>query len=395
MTAQATRVRIPDAFAPLATPARYKVYYGGRGAAKSWSFGRMLLLQGCQRPLRILCTREIQNSIEDSVHRLLIDAIAELGLDDFYADTKKEIVAPNGTLFRFEGLRYNTKKIKSFEGIDIAWIEEAEAVSQRSLDLLIPTVRKDASELWFSFNPDLDDDPVYKMFVLNTRPDSIVRKVLWYDNPWFPDVLRREMEYDRAHDVEKYEHVWNGNLRVANDAQIFRGKYEIRDFDVPSDVTWIMGGDWGFADDPAVVLRAFVDDDTLYVDDESYGVGIELDELPAMYDTVLPHKRWPVIADSARPDVISFMNRRGYNVQKAKKGPGSIEAGIERLRNFRKIVVRPRCKHTKDELKLYSYKVDAKTSEVLPIIIDKHNHCIDSLRYATEKLARRRWGHVA
>ena len=220
-------IQFPAAFKDMPVPRRYKVWYGGRGGAKSWSIGRGLLLMGVQRPLKVLCTREFQSSIADSVHALLKQQIPELELGNFYEVQRDSILGLNGTEFIFAGLRHNPKKVKSTEGVDIAWVEEADTISNDSLDLLIPTIRKDDSEIWFSFNPDQETDPVYHRFVVNGRDDAMVRKVTYADNPWFPEVLRKEMEYDRAHDTDKYLHVWEGEPRKASKAQVFAGKWRI------------------------------------------------------------------------------------------------------------------------------------------------------------------------
>jgi len=204
--------QIPVAFKGLFEPHRFKVYYGGRGGGKSRSFATALLIQGRQRPIRCLCAREIQNSIRDSVKRLLDDEIARLGFEDFYASTDAEIRGANGSLFLFAGLRTNPERIKSYEGLTHCWIEEAETISQKSLDLLIPTMRTEGSEIWMSFNPDRVNSPVWEMFVIGTPPpDSLVQKVGYRDNPWFPEVLRKEMEHCKATDPDKYDHIWEGN----------------------------------------------------------------------------------------------------------------------------------------------------------------------------------------
>ena len=205
----------PAAFRELFEPHRYKVFYGGRGGAKSRSFARALLIMGTQKPCRVLCAREIQNSIRDSVKRLLDDEVERLGLQGFYASTDVEIRGKNGTLFIFSGLHSSPEKIKSFEALTHCWVEEAETVSERSLDLLTPTMRAPGSEIWFSFNPDRVHSPVWQRFVVKQPPpDSLVKKVGWRDNPWFPDELRREMEHCRATDPEKYEHVWEGEPKL-------------------------------------------------------------------------------------------------------------------------------------------------------------------------------------
>ena len=389
-------VQIPEAFADLRTPARYKVYHGGRGAAKSRTFARMLILRSYERTTRVLCTRELQTSIEDSVHRLLTDTIKELGLDEFFDITRSTITGLNGSLFLFEGLRFNTKQIKSTEGVDICWVEEADAVSNDSWDLLIPTIRKEGSEIWISFNPDSPDDPTYRRFVTDPPPGAIVRKVGWEDNPWLPQVLRDEMAYCQAHDPEKYAHVWGGEPSVNTEARVFHGKYVVRDFDVPAGVTFYCGADWGFSNDPDVVVRLFIADDCLFVDAESYGRGVEITETPALFDAVLPHKAWPCRADSARPELISHMRNLGYNIIAADKEKGSVEDGIRHMRGYREIVVRPRCKHHIEELQKYSYKTDRLTGDVLPILVDAWNHCIDADRYALSPIRRHaRVPHVA
>lgn len=206
------KVDFPEILAPLFSPYRYKVVYGGRGGLKSWGFADALLIQSVSKPLRIMCAREVQNSIRDSVKRLLDDRIAALGLQAHFTSTDTEIRGTNGSLFIFTGLRISPERIKSFEGIDICWIEEAETVSERSLRMLIPTIRKKGSEIWISFNPERINGPVYQKFVVNVPPpDSWVLKTNWRDNPWFPDVLRKEMEHDRVHDPDLYDHVWEGN----------------------------------------------------------------------------------------------------------------------------------------------------------------------------------------
>ncbi|MGE4471073.1 MAG: PBSX family phage terminase large subunit [Desulfovibrio sp.] len=205
--------QIPVAFSGLFEPHRFKVFYGGRGGAKSRSFARALLIQAASAHHRILCAREVQKSIRDSVKRLLDDEIQRLGLSSLFISTDSEIRCPSmGSLFIFSGLRINPEAIKSFEGLTRVWIEEAETVSERSLDLLIPTIREEGSEIWMSYNPDRINGAVHQRFVINEPPPhALVKKVGWRDNPWFPDVLREEMEHCKKTDPDKFDHVWNGN----------------------------------------------------------------------------------------------------------------------------------------------------------------------------------------
>lgn len=376
-------IRLPTAFEGLFRPARYKAYYGGRGSAKSHSIATALVLIAAQSPKRVLCAREIQKSIADSVKRLLEDKIASCGLSQMFEATKTSIKAANGSEFLFEGLRTNPESIKSMEGIDIAWVEEAATVSQASLDILIPTLRKAGSELWFSWNPRFPTDPIDKMFRAGEPPpDSIVRKVNWHDNPWFPDVLKAEMEWDRSRDPDKYAHIWMGEYWRNADAAVFRN-WRIERLEVPADARPYFGADWGFAVDPTVLVRCYLWDRTLYVDAEAHQVGCEIDRTPALFDTISGSREWPITADSARPETISYMQRQGFRIAPADKGPNSVKDGIEFLKSV-DIVVHPRCTHLIDELTLYSWKTDKQTGEVLPVLEDKKNHVIDALRYALE-----------
>jgi len=379
----------PEKYEPLFQPYRYKVFYGGRGGAKSWSFAKALVIKSYEQPLRILCTREYQNSIADSVHRLISDQITALGLSPWFNITKASITSAAGSQFIFKGLQRSIQEIKSTEGIDIAWVEEAQAISEDSWEILIPTVRKDGSEIWISFNPDEETDPTYQRFVKNTPPDTIIQKVNWDDNPYFPEVLNRERLYMLKVDPEGYQHVWEGFCRQVTDAIILKGHYEVRTFDPPPEGTRLYyGADWGFSQDPTVLVRCWIQDNYLYVDYETYGVGIELDDIPERFETVPGAKQWPIKADSSRPETISHVRRRGFKISGAKKWSGSVEDGIAILKGFRKIIVHERCKHTAEECRLYSYKVDKQTNEILPTILDKNNHCIDAIRYALVDIIR-------
>jgi phage terminase large subunit len=214
-------LQLPKRLEFLLQSHRYKVAYGGRGGAKSWACARALLFQGWRSPLRILCAREFQSSIKDSVHKLLADQVYALGLEDFYEITLNSIKGANGTEFSFEGLRHNVNKIKSYEGVDRCWVEEAQTVSKSSWETLIPTIRKASSEIWVTFNPELDSDETYERFVLNPPPHTFVAKVNWSDNPWFPDVLREEMETLKNRDPDAYLNIWEGHCRVTLDGAIY------------------------------------------------------------------------------------------------------------------------------------------------------------------------------
>ena len=201
---------------------RYRVMYGGRGGAKSWAAARALLIKGAKTPLRILCAREYQTSIKDSVHKLLCDQIIDLELTSFYETTQAAIRGRNGTEFAFVGLKNNVANVKSFEGIDICWVEEAQTVSRNSWNVLIPTIRKEGSEIWITFNPELETDETYQRFVVKPPANAVVQKINWSDNPWFPETLRIEKESLRERDLQAYNQVWEGMCRQTVDGAIDR-----------------------------------------------------------------------------------------------------------------------------------------------------------------------------
>ena len=383
-------IELPQAFRELFRPARYKAFYGGRGSGKSHSIATALVLLASQRPLRVLAAREIQRSIRDSSKRLLDDRIAALGLGRRFRSTETAIRGRNGSLFLFAGLRSNPESIKSMEGIDIAWVEEAASVSQCSLDILIPTIRKPGSELWFSWNPRHASDPVDGLFRSGpARPDAIVRHVSFRDNPWFPPVLDAERLWDRGRDPDKYAHVWEGAYQLHAESRVFRN-WRIDSLAVPEGSRPHFGADWGFAVDPTVLVRCYLLGRILYIDREVYRIGCPIDEIGALFRTIEgPHGAvtWPIIADSARPELIDALRREGFRIRPARKGKGSVEAGVAFLQAH-DIVVHPECRHAIDELTLYSYKVDALTGEILPVLEDRHNHVIDALRYGLEAVRR-------
>ena len=217
----------PHKLAFLGEPHRYKIAYGGRGSGKSWGFARALIAMAMQKPLRILCAREVQRSIKQSVHQLLSDQIQVMGFGEYFEVLENEIRCVSGSRFSFTGLANNTvESIKSFEGVDICWVEESQTVSKRSWDILIPTIRKPGSEIWVTFNPDLDSDDTYKRFVIDTPEDAAVVKINWSDNPWFPEVLNKERLHSKA-TSDDYDNIWEGDCKSAVDGAIYAN--EIRE----------------------------------------------------------------------------------------------------------------------------------------------------------------------
>ena len=222
------RIKCAGIFRPLFKPARYKVFWGGRGSGKSWHAAMALIMDEHTRKVRAGCFRELQNSIKDSVHKLLSDQIADLGLLSSF-DVAKDSIRSKITAseFLFKGLRHNAQEVKSTEGIDIAWVEEAQLVSKESWEMLIPTIRKDGSEIWVTFNPDQETDSTYQRFVVNAPPNSVVVRVNWDENPWFPKALDAERQYMLATDPDAYQNIWEGSCRTSSDAQILKGKYRV------------------------------------------------------------------------------------------------------------------------------------------------------------------------
>lgn len=338
-----------------------------------------------------VCVREIQKSLAQSVKKLLEMKIEALGVGELFDSKLDRIDAPHGGRIIFQGLQNHTAdSIKSLESYDIAWVEEAQSLSQRSLDLLRPTIRKDGSELWFSWNPNNETDPVDVLLRGDSPPPAaVVVQANYKDNPWLPDVLRAELEYDRKRDPDKFRHIWLGEYQRNSEARVFRN-WSVEEFDRPEGTIFRLGADWGYSVDPSCLVRCSIDGNRLYIDHEAYMVGCEIVNLPDLFDRVPESRKWFITADSARPETISYMRSHGYpKINSASKGKGSIEEGIAFLQSF-DIVVHPRCQHVIDELTLYSYKTDPLTGQVLPLLEDKNNHLIDALRYACEG-ARKAW----
>lgn len=335
-----------------------------------------------------------------------------MGLLPWFRIFDKSITSTlNGSEFIFKGLKHNKRAIKSTEGLTKVWVEEAELVEKDSWEILIPTVRGENSEIWVTFNPVEETDDTYRRFVLTPPPDAIVKKINYKDNPYFPGVLELERRYMEITDPDAYEHVWNGSCKTISDAVIFKNRYVIDTFDTPPQARFFHGADFGFADDPATLMRSYIthSDPTpeeiahhemvqrrtklnlpplrkeeLWVDAESYGFHVENNDLDALYDVIPTSRTWPIKADNSRPETISHVRGLGFNITAADKWPGCVEDRIAHLKSYRIIHIHTRCKHFKDEARLYRYKVDKVTGQVLPLIVDKHNHGWDSVGYSLD-----------
>ena len=383
------RIETPEVFEALLSPARYKGAHGGRGSGKSHFFAELLIERCLMEKTDAVCVREIQKSLNQSVKKLLEVKIEALGVGSMFDVQEAKINCPHGGVIIFQGMQNHTAdSIKSLEGYDIAWVEEAQSLSQRSLDLLRPTIRKEGSEIWFSWNPSLETDPV-DAFLRGDEPPpgAVVVQANYRDNPWLPDVLKAELEYDQRRDPDKFAHVWLGEYQRNSEARVFKN-WTIEEFERPAGTHHRFGADWGFSVDPTVLIRCDIDGRKLYVDYEAYMVGCEIVNTPELFLGVPEAEKWVITADSARPETISYMQKHGFpKIVGAIKGAKSLEEGVEFLKSF-DIVVHPRCKHLIDELTLYSYKTDPLTGQVMPLFEDKDNHVIDALRYACEGARR-------
>jgi len=392
MSLSSLEIRCPEVFEPLLTApknARYLGAHGGRGSGKSHFFAELAIFRSLVCKTDIVCIRENQKSLAQSCKKLLEIKIDQMQVGEHFEVMDAKIKSKRGGQIIFEGMQNHTaESIKSLEGFSIAWVEEAQSLSQKSLDLLRPTIRLDNSQLWFSWNPNFSTDPIDVLLRQEQKPTgSYVVEANYRDNPWFPSVLQKEMEYDRQRDPDKYAHVWLGEYQRNSESRVFRN-WAVEEFDRPAGTIHRLGADWGFSIDPSVLVRCSIDGNRLYVDYEAYSVGCEIVNLPDLFMSVPEAEKWPITADSARPETISHMRKHGFpKIQSAIKGAKSLEEGVEFLKSF-DIIVHPRCIHLIDELTMYSYKTDPLTNQVVPILEDKDNHVIDALRYACEGARR-------
>ena len=378
-------VEIGDVFGDFTEPYRFRFFYGGRGGGKSWTVARVLLLKAIEAPIRVLCVREYQRRIKDSVKKVIEDQIKVLGLEAYFEILKEEIRGKNGSEFLFYGMVQHPDAIRGTEGVSICWVEEAASVTAHSLEVLRPTIRAQNSEIWFTFNPHKESDAVFKMMeTFKDNNNTLIRRINWDANPWFGETLDLERRLCLQEDKEIYAHIWEGECLKFSDSLIFKDKFDVCNFATSEDARFFHGVDFGFASDPTAVIRCYIENECLFIDREIYGVGIEIDELEQALASIETARTWPVKADNSRPETISYLQRKGFNITGAKKWSGSVEDGISYLKNFRKIIIHENCKNTFREFMNYSYKVDKISGDILPIVIDKDNHTIDAIRYALD-----------
>jgi len=399
----ALHLTLPEKLAPLYEPRRYKVMHGGRGGGKSHGVAQVLLETGSRQPLRILCAREIQKSMRDWVHRLLKDYIIKLGLTSFYDVLDTEIRGKNGTLFLFAGLQSHTvDSIKSFEGVDRVWIEEAHAISKKSLDTLIPTIRKEGSEIWMTLNPDMATDEVYERFIATPSPDTWVCEVNWRDNPWFPEVLNDErLKAKRAMLKEDYEHIWEGKARMVAEGAIYRHEIDALYADgrvcpvpydplLPVHTVWDLG--WNDAMTIIMVQRGPQDVRILdYIEDSNRTLDwyvAQLAKRPYRWGKdFIPHdgRTRNFQTGKSTEELLRAMGRAPMVLAQT-----SVEEGIKAAR-----MAFPRCyfdsKKTQrllECLKRYRRDIHAKTGEPTVPLHDEYSHGADAFRYLGQAVER-------
>jgi phage terminase large subunit len=389
-----TEVELPVKLKALFEPARYKVLYGGRGSSKSWSVARALLILGAKQPTRVLCARETQKSIQESVHRLLKDQIELMGLQSFYEVQETRIIGKNGTDFAFAGIRQQgVTNLKSFEGVDICWVEEAQVVTRKSWDVLIPTIRKPGSEIWITFNPELDTDETYERFVLTPPDGAVVLEVNYSDNPWFPEELDKERQAWKKRDPIGYETVWEGKCRPAVEGAIYAKEIDALQRDkrlrnVPYDpllkvhTVWDLG--WNDAMSIIFVQRQASEVRVIdYIEDTHR----TLDS----YVAEIKDRRWNWGTDWLPHDGRSKNIQTGKSAEEILRALGrtvqitpnlDIESGIKAARMmFPRCYIDEKCKPLINALKRYKRQVNQITNEPGAPLHDENSHGSDAFRY--------------
>ena len=374
---------------------RYRVLFGGRGGAKSWGIARALLIKGAQNPIRILCAREFQTSIKDSVHKLLSDQIEDLGMSTFYEITQAAIRGVNGTEFAFVGLKNNVANVKSFEGVDICWVEEAQTVSRHSWNVLIPTIRKEGSEIWVSFNPELETDETYQRFVVNPPDNAIVQKINWSDNPWFPETLRLEKDALKSRDPAAYNTVWEGLCKQTVDGAIFAKEMQMAELDnritrVPYDPVKPVHAvfDLGWADATAIWFVQFIGMETRLI---RYFEGTQqtmswylakMQEFGYVYDTMwLPHDAENKTLAANGRSIEQIVRNAGYKTRIIPRTPivDSINAARTMFNSC--YFDRENCHEGLQCLRHYRYEVDPETGLFSKNPLhDAYSHGADAFR---------------
>ena len=394
MAGPSRELPFPEKFRVLFSPGvRYFAFYGGRGGTKSWSVATWLLLEACERRLRIVCGRQFQASIRDSSKALLEARIRALDLESEFRITEQTIVhVVTGSAFIFVGLSVNPDWIRSFEGADILRTEEAASISQRVWDILVPTVRAPGSILICCWNPNQPTDPVDRHFRGGNPPENaVIMQVGWEDNPWFDQsplfFEKAKLERDNP---AKALHVYGG-YDIGYESSVFPGD-QVRHGRPAADATLsgpYFGADFGYSQDPFVVAKLYIvkrpnQRDQLYIQKEVYAHQMLTRELPALLDSILRSRDDLVWADGSRPEIIADLNEVGFNVRAAKKGARSVREGIANLQNFEILIDPDGCSYAYDEFRGARWPTDRLTGKVIPNQnpVGGADHVLDACRFA-------------
>lgn len=384
------RPDVPKWAVPLLQPARYKGIYGGRGGGKShFVAGYIVACHVADPDESTVCVREVQRSLKQSVKKLIEDKIRQMDVADYFDITTTEIRSRFGTgVIVFEGMADHTAdSIKSLEGFRRAWIEEAQVISQRSLDLLCPTIRIVGSEIIATWNPETEEDPIDQLL---RGPNKVVNAVVveahYLSNPWISPDMLEEAENCRRASQSKYDWIWGGKYRLHAQARYFTN-WTVQEFDTPKDAQIRLGLDWGFSPHPLAMVGCFIVGRKLYIDREVCEYNCTISNTPGVILQVHEADKLQITAGADRPERIADLKEKGFKVVKAIRGPNSVEQGLEWLETY-DIIIHPECTATIEEFKLFSHPVDKLTKKVLPGYVDENNHCIEALRYACEGVRR-------
>lgn len=399
----ALRDDVPGWATGLDRPARYKGAKGGRASGKSHRFAEKLVFAMIEDPsLRAVCIREVQRSLRYSAKSLIEAKIRAWGLEGVLfkiLSTEIRRIGGSGVCI-FQGMQDHTAdSLKSLEDFGIAWVEEAHRLSKRSLELLLPTIRREGSEIWFSWNPEDPADPVDALFAgfVPGRDDFELVHVNYTENPFVPDVVLAEAERLKRVDPQGYAHVWLGEYNLSPKAQVLHGKWRVDEFE-PDEDLWdgpYFGFDFGFSQDPSVFVRCWLFEGRLLIDYDLGGIGWSVDDHIRAILAVPGAKDHVLRGDSARPETMNeivIRARQDYGIELrlegAEKWSGSVQDGVSWLRSTEEIVIHERCTRLQEEARLWRYKLDRLTGDPLPKLEDGHEHGWDATRYALAPIIR-------
>lgn len=420
-------ILIPERLEKLLYPKRTKIVFGGRGSAKTRTVVSILTEFARFTTERVACFREIMASIKDSSHQEIADEVERKGLSDEFQVLEREIKVPfTKSRFSFGGLYRNITNVKGFAGATKSWIDEAENVSKDSLDILEPTLRGKGSELWYTFNPKEESDPMWATMVapywdkavdgIYEDDDTLIIECNHSHNPWLTHELIITRDKMKRVDYDRYLWIWEGKFRQNSDVKVFNKKWRVAEF--TPDKSWgdpMYGADFGFSQDPSTIVRVWVKDDRLYVEYDASDVGVEINDMfhfyagddgatdkqrrylrerasdgKKVYKGIPEARKYLIRADCARPETISHIKAEGFKIVGCEKWSGSIEDGIAHMKGYEEIIIHPRCTATISDFAQYSFKVNRLTGDILTDIVDAHNNCIDPIRYAIGPLIKRK-----